>query len=233
MDAPKGSIKAGGSAAAGPVVSHGSLAAPGRFEECDATAEVRRCGGSGEFDVPEEWDKKRCDDKSPQRLILAVEDPIGRTRQAAHTRAILGCGRDPFSFFHVYLPFASKWLGLENESAILGRPARRQSTTGSVSPSKQATQTSFYVVCSSIDFKAVSSCTIIGPAFCFAWPLFRWGNVRQECLGSICFSLTPISRNEPAWRYGVIALRMCKSINDNQHLTDPPKSFCWSSEPAM
>jgi len=52
-------MKVSGSAAPGPVPLRGGLAAPERLGECDATAEARGSGGSGELVVAEE-SEKRC-----------------------------------------------------------------------------------------------------------------------------------------------------------------------------
>jgi hypothetical protein len=52
-------MKASGSAAPGPVLLRRALAAPERLGECDATAEARGSGGSGELIVAEK-SEKRC-----------------------------------------------------------------------------------------------------------------------------------------------------------------------------
>lgn len=62
-----GSMKASGSAAPGPVLLRGALAAPERLGECDATAEARGSGGSGELIVAEKSEEKRC--------VLVFEEP--------------------------------------------------------------------------------------------------------------------------------------------------------------
>jgi hypothetical protein len=60
-------MKASGSAAPGPVLLRGALAAPERLGECDATAEARGSGGSGELIVAEKSEEKRC--------VLVFEEP--------------------------------------------------------------------------------------------------------------------------------------------------------------
>jgi hypothetical protein len=66
-------MKAWGSAAPGTSPLRGALAAPERLWECDATAEARGSGGSGELIVAEKSEEKRCE--------LVLEEPALEERQ--------------------------------------------------------------------------------------------------------------------------------------------------------
>jgi hypothetical protein len=59
--ARQGPTKRSRSAAPGPVPLRGGLAAPERLLECDAIAEARGSGGSGELILGEKSEEKRCE----------------------------------------------------------------------------------------------------------------------------------------------------------------------------